>query len=147
MLHRSRERSSDAGQDMSRTGYGFDQVVNRLALLVELDNKALLALFDMEDGRSVHEPKARRGVDDFDDAVNAYRPKEGGVGFHRNQLSGENAGSRVSELHPFQIKLLPTLVARACSRKDFRSASDLGPGEVVRKALGRRSERAVVQCQ
>jgi hypothetical protein len=85
---------------MSRTGYGLNEVMNRIALRIELDKKTLLALLDMPGSCGVHEAEARRGVDNFDNTVDAYGIEQGGMCFHRNQLSRDESGDAVRDLHP-----------------------------------------------
>jgi hypothetical protein len=128
MLNRSRERKPDTSQDVPRTGYSFDQIMHRPALRIELDNKALLPLFDMHGSRGIPKPEARCGMR-----------------FYRDKRSRNDARDIVRDLHPSQVELLPRLKALAGDRKDLRSTPDLGPREVVRKTLGRNADRTIGQ--
>lgn len=71
MLHRSGERIANAGQEVPRAGYCFNEMGHRPALRTKVDDKALLPFFDVKGSGGVHKAEASRAIHSLNNAMQA----------------------------------------------------------------------------
>ena len=147
MLHRSRDGIVDPRQDMPRPGYRLNYVKHPLALRIELNQKSLLPLFDMQGSGAVHEAEPCRAVYYVDDSAEVDRPETRGVSLDCNQLIRDDSRRWICDSHPPQVELLPSPNGLTRSGEGMLSSANLAAGKIMRKTPRQVSDRAVRQCQ
>ena len=125
VLKRPGYRVADLCQRASRARDRFGLIPDGASLLIEREEEALFAFFDVVFRCLVDEPKGVSGLYDFDNTAQVQRPESEALDLNRNDLGRCDPGQGIGYSHPAQVEMLPFLKRLSGEFESCDVATDL----------------------
>ena len=131
VLEPARERVAQCRQPVPRLRDSLEFVMNFLALRIEGEQKAFLALLNVQGSRSIYETERFSIPRDIDELAQVQRPQPQSMDLHHHGLANRDQGFWIRGLDPTEIELHPLFKGMHRRLEQARTTTQSGAGTIM----------------